>query len=87
MKTFFKYLLAAACLCSFAACDKDDKGHVVWDFWNYSVYFAVEDAETGANLLDPSVEGNLLNQVKVIYKGKEYVRFEISQGKKANNGS
>ena len=48
MKTFFKYLLAAACLCSFAACDKDDKGHVVWDFWNYSVYFAVEDAETGA---------------------------------------
>ena len=70
MKTFFKYLLAAACLCSFAACDKDDKGHVVWDFWNYSVYFAVEDAETGANLLDPSVEGNLLDQVKVIYKGK-----------------
>lgn len=77
MKAFFKYLFAAACLCGFAACvDKDDDVPAIWDFSSYSVYFAVEDAETGANLLDPSVEGNLLDQVKVIYKGKEYLRFE-----------
>lgn len=77
MKAFFKYLFAAACLCGFAACDdKDDDVPAIWDFSSYSVYFAVEDAETGANLLDPSVEGNLLDRVKVIYKGKEYPRFE-----------
>lgn len=46
---------------------------LIWDFTNYSVDFYLSDARTGANLLDPATEGNILNeQVWVEYGGKRY---------------
>ena len=49
---------------------------MVWDFVNYTVEFAVEDAETGEDLLDSATEGNILGQeIKVIYNEKEYPRW------------
>ncbi len=55
--------------------DNEEEGWMIWDFINYTVDFAVEDATTGADLLDPATEGNILNQeIKVIYKDGVFPR-------------
>lgn len=42
------------------------------------VWFTVEDAETGADLLDPTTEWNILHQtIKAAYQGREYLRSTI----------
>lgn len=80
MKNLFKLLLLAAVAVVGAACDNEEKP-MRWesDFSCYSVEFAVEDAETGEDLLDPATEGNILGQeIKVIYQGKEYIRSKTN---------
>lgn len=48
---------------------------MIWEFIGYSVYFGVEEATTGADLLNPPTEGNLLSgDIKVIYQEEVYPR-------------
>ncbi len=76
MKNLFKIVLLTMVAIVAGACDKEDEERMIWDFINYTVDFAVEDATAGADLLDPASEGNILNQeIKVIYNGKEYSRY------------
>lgn len=63
-------LSLAACACSE---DGEDRGEDIWDFCNYSVWFTVTDASTGADLLaadNPS--GIWLDGVSVEYMGERY---------------
>ena len=60
----------------FACDDSNEEGGggdtPIWDFYPICFYFDVQDAE-GNNLLSPLTEGNILNQdIKAIYRGKEY---------------
>ncbi len=78
MRNLFKFLLLAAVAVAGVACeDKEEEGlPPIRDFITYPVEFAVEDAETGEDLLDPATEGNILEQeIKVIYNGTEYPRW------------
>ena len=76
MKNLFKLLLLAMVAMAGAACDKEENKHLIWDYANYTIAFAVEDAETGEDLLDPATEGNILGQeIKVVYNEKEYPRW------------
>lgn len=80
MKTFFKYLFAAACLCGFAACDKEEE--LPQDIpapRTAMIFFTVTDADTGADLLDPAVENCLLEDVRVTYDGNVY-QYDIDNG-------
>lgn len=72
--------IAALCILFLSACSKEEEGgNIVWDFWNYNMVFAVTDA-AGRDLLDPSVENNLLgNDIRIYYKGKEYVPADESR--------
>lgn len=65
-------LLAAGCL--FAGCDKEENGEdLIWDFATFSVGFYVQDAATGADLLDPASPSNILGQpIAVTYAGNRY---------------
>jgi len=79
MKTVFKFFLAAAALS--VSCSEDEDREIgmigyVWDYVNYSVDFEVVDRTTGANLLDPAAEGNILGQpIRVVYNGETYDRI------------
>ena len=76
MKNLLKLLLLAMVAMAGAACDEEEGKLMIWDFTHYTVEFVVEDAETGADLLDPATEGNILEQeIKVIYNGTEYPRW------------
>ena len=59
MKRFLSTLCALLVAISFAGCEQND--FMIWDLVNPSVCFFITDAETGANLCDPSVEGNVLD--------------------------
>lgn len=65
------------CLPLLIACEDDNNGGengggLIWDFAPINFYITVQDAE-GNNLLSPQTEGNILNQdIKAIYRGKEY---------------
>ncbi len=77
MKNLFKlWLLAMVAMAGVACEDNDEDGVIIMDFFNYPVYFTVVDAGTGADLLDPATEENILDQkIKVIYNGAEYPRW------------
>ncbi len=63
------------------SCDKEDDSDIIWDFVCFSVRFYVFDSATGANLLDPDLEGNLLDRpIAVVYKG---VRYEVEKAQDA----
>ena len=59
MKRFLSTLCALLVAIGFAGCEDSDDDYI-YDFINPSVCFFVTDAETGANLCDPSVAGNVL---------------------------
>lgn len=59
MKRFLSTLCALLVAISFVGCEDSDDDYI-YDFINPSVCFFVTDAETGANLCDPSVAGNVL---------------------------
>ena len=73
MKKLFYFVAMLLC---FAACEEKqeppkEEEWVIWDFVNYSVEIEVQDVETGADLLDPETEGNILDQaIVMIYKGQ-----------------
>lgn len=74
MKRFLTIGMLAAC-CLFAGCDKEEEADddIIWDFATFSVGFYVQDAATGADLLDPACESNILGQpIAVTYDGKRY---------------
>lgn len=80
MKTFFKYLFAAACLCGFAACDKEEERlHDVPPPRSATIFFVVTDADTGEDLLDPEVENCLLEDVRITYDGNVY-QYDMERG-------
>jgi hypothetical protein len=61
-----KKLLLMSLLLMFAACG------MIWDFNNPDICFFVKNA-AGENLLDPNVEGNILdNEITVDYDGNIY---------------
>jgi len=74
MKLLGKYLLLLSCVCFSAACDKEEENLIEGHFppiWGFSVY--IEDAETGADLLDPEVEGNIVSdRIRMDIEGKSY---------------
>jgi len=74
MKLLGKYLLLLSCVCFSAACDKEEENLIEGrciPAWGFSVY--VEDAETGADLLDPEVEGNIVSdRIRMDIDGKSY---------------
>ena len=68
------------CLPLFSSCSEDNNGgdDLIWDFAPINFYMTVQDAE-GNDLLSPTTEGNILNQdIKAIYKGKEYKLNELA---------
>lgn len=68
-----------------SACSKDEEDeNIVWDFWSYNIVFSVVDAE-GRDLLDPAVEGNILdNDIRIHYDDRVYAtvdeRRSLEQG-------
>ncbi len=51
---------------------------IIFDFVNYSIYISVIDSNTGADLLDPNTEYNILgNEIKAIYDRKSYPRWTV----------
>ncbi len=64
------------------SCDKEETEEpMIWDFVCHSVRFFVLDSATGANLLDPDAEHNLLDRpIAVVYKG---VRYEVEEAQYA----
>lgn len=51
---------------------------IIFDFINYSIYISVIDSNTGADLLDPNTEYNILgNDIKAIYDRKGYPRWTV----------
>lgn len=51
---------------------------IIFDFANYSIYISVIDSNTGADLLDPTTEYNILgNEIKAIYDRKSYPRWTV----------
>lgn len=78
MKSICKFLWVAVAL--LVSCSDDDKENgksgLIWDYANYSVWFEVVDKTTGADLLDPATEGNILGQsIRVVYDGETYDRI------------
>lgn len=73
MKLLLALCAMAAC-CLPAGCDKTiEDARINWDFVNYSVCFSVSDAATGADLLDPDSEHNILGRlIEVVYAGERY---------------
>lgn len=71
--------------CTQGADDKENlvaenSGHevAVWDFSNYAVAFEVVDKVTGADLLDPATEGNILGGViRAVYRDRVYDRLTV----------
>lgn len=56
--------------------ERDFSG-MIWDFTNYSVFVSVVDKKTGADLLNPDTEGNILgNEIQALYQGECYPRWE-----------
>ncbi len=72
MKRFFCLgMIAAAVL--FVGCDKEQEEQAIWDFAVASFEFAAVDATTGANLLDPDADHNLLGQpIAVVFDRKRF---------------
>jgi len=55
-----------------------DPGDMIFDFVNYSIFASLLDAETGADLLNPETEGNILgNEICAHYLGESYPRWEV----------
>ncbi|WP_302604488.1 hypothetical protein [uncultured Alistipes sp.] len=72
MKRFFTLCMVAAFALSIG-CEKTPEEEMIWDFSPFSVSFSVSDAETGADLLDPDSERNILGQeIAVVYNGARY---------------
>jgi len=70
MKLFGKYLLLLSCVCFSAACDKEKQDGPP-PFMDFCV--CVVDAETGADLLDPEVEGNIVSdRIRMDIDGESY---------------
>lgn len=67
MKNHFKLIMMLLGAALFTACDND----VIWDYT--PIDFIVEiNNPSGDNLLDPSVEGNVLGEVSVTFEGETY---------------
>lgn len=66
-------LLAYVVLFASTGCDSPILcGGKIWDFVTYDICFLVAN-EAGENLMDPEVEGNLLDEdIYVVYKGETY---------------
>lgn len=72
---FLLYLLWIATACN----DKNDP-NMIWDIYPTIIYISVEDTQ-GNSLLDPKVEGNILeNGIKIIYQGKTYEKDSLYDG-------
>lgn len=55
--------------------DPDD---LIFDFVNYSIFVSLLDVETGADLLNPETEGNILgNEICAYYLGESYPRWAV----------
>ena len=53
---------------------------MIWDIYPTIIYISVEDTQ-GNSLLDPKVEGNILeNGIKIIYQGKTYEKDSLYDG-------
>lgn len=79
MKKLFYWIFLFLAL---SACKEED---YIWDFENYSVEIEVRDAESGVNLLDPEVEGNILDQeIVLIYKREKYPMASWGDESRAN---
>ena len=80
MKTFFKYLLAAAYLCGVVACEEEkERPQDAPPSRSATIFFVVTDADTGEDLLDPEVENCLLEDVRITYDGNVY-RYDMERG-------
>lgn len=81
MRNLFKLLLLAMVAVVGAACDNEEEGAEVQTKITPEeclVWFTVEDAETGEDLLDPATEWNILHQtITAVYQGREYPRSTI----------
>ena len=72
---FLLYLLWIATACNY----KNDP-NMIWDIYPTIIYISVEDTQ-GNSLLDPKVEGNILeNGIKIIYQGKTYEKDSLYDG-------
>lgn len=59
--------------------NENEEDDLIFDFINYSIPILVTDA-SGNNLLDPKTPLNLLKEeIKVIYRGKEFKRIDANQ--------
>lgn len=80
-KQFLYMLLALSCvMCGSDAEDTADteRGGFGWDGGIYDFSFEVVDKTTGADLLDPAVEENILGQpIRIVYDGETYDRVTV----------
>uniref|UniRef100_UPI004057507B hypothetical protein n=1 Tax=Alistipes sp. TaxID=1872444 RepID=UPI004057507B len=81
MKNLFKIALLAVVAIAAGACKDNETGaeaQMKITPEECMVWFTVEDAETGEDLLDPTTEWNILHQtIKTAYQGREYPRSTI----------
>jgi hypothetical protein len=63
-------LLIPAVIILFTGCSNNNDD-IIWDFANFNVAFRVVN-EAGEDLLNEEEEGNMLEDIKVVYKDKEY---------------
>ncbi len=63
-------LLIPAVIMLFTGCSNNNDD-IIWDFANFNVAFRVVN-QAGEDLLNEEEEGNMLEDIKVVYKDKEY---------------
>ncbi len=73
MKVGNLFMLAALLpMLMLTGCKSDDDDVLIWDIYPITMYVYIADAD-GNNLLDPEVEGNIVDQpMTVEYKGMSY---------------
>lgn len=76
MKKLLNFWLLLPLYALVTGCDDGDgPDDRIWDFYNPSVCFFVQDPETGENLLDPESKSSILHRdIAVTYEG---VRYEV----------
>ena len=72
MKRYLLYLLVSLTFISFASCSDKDDPDMIWDYVPVHYAFYFHNLE-GRNLLDPSTEGNILDQEIYIIRNGERI--------------
>lgn len=79
MKNLSYAVLCCLAAIAFSSCSNKFNDDVIWDFSPLTLEFYVIDNATGANLLDSSIDGNILSEnITIEYNGNVYNVLNIN---------